>query len=63
MRLDEAEEKHRASEAANAAPKVALIPLTGIDVWVPWLYQLIELTKDIKSEQSKCQIVFNLLRR
>ena len=62
VRLAEAEEKRRASEAANAAPKVALIPLTGIDVWVPWLYQLIELTKDMKSEQSKCQIVFNSLR-
>ena len=62
VRLAEAEEKRRASEAANAAPKVSLIPLTGIDVWVPWLYQLIELTRDMKSEQSKCQIVFNSLR-
>ena len=60
-RLEEAAAKARAAEAQKTAPKTKMMTLSGYPDWVPWEYQLKELTKDLTSEQAKIQMVLNSL--
>ena len=46
-RLEEAAAKARAAEAQKTAPKTKMMTLSGYPDWVPWEYQLKELTKDL----------------
>ena len=60
-RLEEAAAKARAAEAQKTAPKTKMMTLSGYPDWVPWEYQLKELTKDLTGEQAKIQLVLNSL--
>ena len=60
-RLEEAAAKARAAEAQKTAPKTKMMNLSGYPDWVPWEYQLKELTKDLTGEQAKIQLVLNSL--
>ena len=61
VREEETLKKIWAFQTNQSAPKVTLMKLTGMPVWIPWYLQAMDLTADISSEYVKCQLVIDLL--
>ena len=60
-RLEEKNVKMRQTQANLTTPETSLMKLSGFSDWVPWLYQLQQLSADITREQSKVALVVNSL--